>query len=101
MKTAKELLPIAMERDDWKHMKLWVLANAYEKKATEWNDIFSPVADDRRVFINTYRQLYEAVDSLTDNPNNVVCVAMNNYITEERKMMDEILEHFCSKEELQ
>ena len=100
MKTAKELLKIAMERDDWKHTKLWVLANAYEKKANEWNEIMPPVADDRRIFINTYHQLYNAVDSLPDNPNNVVCVAMNRYISEEREMMDEIMMRFCAKEEL-
>ena len=97
MKTEKELLKIVMERDDWKHLELWVLANAYEKKATERSDIFPPVADDRRVFINVYRQLYEAIDSLPDNPNNVVCVAMNHYISEEREMMDEILNRFCTK----
>ena len=101
MKAAKELLPRATSRHDWKHLKLWVLANAYEKKASEWNDIFQPVTDDRRVFINTYRQLYEAIDSLPDNPNNIVCVAMNHYISEEREMMDEILERFCTKEELE
>lgn len=94
MKTAKELLPMATSRHDWKHTKLWVLANAYEKKATEWSDIFPPVADDRRVFINTYRQIYEAIDSLPDNPLSVVAVAMNRYITGERSMMDEIMRRF-------
>ena len=101
MKTAKELLPMATSRHDWKHLKLWVLANAYEKKAKEWNEIRPPVADDRRLFINVYRQLYEAIDSLPDNPNNVVCVAMNRYISDEREMMDEIMMRFCTKEELE
>lgn len=94
MKTAKELLPMATSRHDWKHLKLWVLANAYEKKAKEWNEIQPPVTDDRRVFINTYRQIYEAIDSLPDNPLSVVAVAMNRYITDERSMMDEIMRRF-------
>lgn len=67
----------------------------YGKQAEEWNNIFPPVSDDRRVYINIYHQLTEAVKSLTDNPHNVVCVAMNRYIAEEKKTLDEIKAVFC------
>lgn len=82
-------------RDDWKYLKLAVLEMEYSKKADEWNNLYPPVSDDRRVYINIYHQLIEAVQSLTDNPNTIVCVAMNRYITEEKKTLDEIKKVFC------
>lgn len=82
-------------RDDWKYLKLEVLKMEYGKQAEEWNNIFPPVSDDRRVYINIYHQLTEAVKSLTDNPHNVICVAMNRYIAEEKKTLDEIKAVFC------
>lgn len=94
MKTAKELMTMYMSRDDWKTLKLWVWANDFEDKATEWKDIFPPVKDDRRVFINTYYQVYEAIESLPDNPPSWVCCAINSAIGKERKMMNEIITRF-------
>ena len=94
MKTAKELMKYAEERDDWKHLKLWSWAHDYEAKANEWNNLFPPVKDDRRLFINTYRQVYEAVDSLSDNPPAWVCMAINHEIYAEKAMMDSILSRF-------
>ena len=82
-------------RDDWKSLKLAVLEMEYGKKAEEWNNLYPPVSDDRRVYINIYHQLIEAVQSLTDNQNTIVCVAMNRYINEEKKTLDEIKEVFC------
>ena len=82
-------------RDDWKSLKIAGLEMEYGKKAEEWNNFYPPVSDDRRVYINIYHQLIEAVQSLTDNPNTIVCVAMNRYITEEKKTLDEIKEAFC------
>lgn len=82
-------------RDDWKSLKIAVLEMEYGKKAEEWNNIYPSVNDDRRVYINIYHQLIEAVQSLTDNPNTIVCVAMNRYIAEEKKTLDEIKKVFC------
>lgn len=94
MLKAKELAHIHDARQDWKHLKLWSWAHDYEKKAEEWNNIYPPVSDDRRLFINTYKQVYDAIDSLTDNPNSWVCVAVNAKVAEERKMMNGILARF-------
>lgn len=94
MKSASELMEIAIKRDSWKYLKLWVWAHDYGDKAEEWNNIMPPVTDDRRIFINTYRQIYEAIESLPENPHNVVTVAMNHFIAEERLMMDEIRGRF-------
>lgn len=82
-------------KDDWKSLKIAVLEMEYGKKADEWNNLYPPVSDDRRVYINIYHQLIDAVKSLTDNPNTIVCVAMNRYINEEKKTLDEIKEVFC------
>ena len=94
MKTAKELMKDIESRDDWKHLRLWSWAHAYEAKMTEWNNMFPPVSDDRRLYINTYKQVYDAVDSLPDNPPAWVCVAIRHKMQEECKMMDGILDRF-------
>lgn len=85
----------ALARNDWKSLKLWNWAHDYEAKAVEWNNIFPPVYDDRRVYINTYYQVYNAIESLTDNPNNWVCCAVNHEIEREREMMNSILARFA------
>lgn len=84
----------AIQKDSWKELKLAVLYIEYGKVAKEWNNLFPPVKDDRRIFINIYNQLVTAIKSLPDNPHNVVCVAMNRYITGEKEMLDEIKERF-------
>lgn len=94
IKTAKELAKIADARKDWKHLKLWAWSYAYEKQAEEWNNIFPPVSDDRRMFINTYNMVYQAIDSMTDNPHSWVCVAISQKVAEEKAMMDRIIERF-------
>ncbi len=98
MKTEKELMKAALIRDDWKSLKLWSWAHDYESKAEEWNNIFPPVTDDRRIFINTYYQVYNAIDSLTDNPNTWVCCAISHELDSERKTMDEIIDKFTERE---
>ncbi len=94
MLTEKELDRIFCERDDWKHLKLWRWAHDYEAKAEEWRNAVPSVHDDRRVFINTYEQVYEAIDSMPDNPCAWVCVAINKKVAEEREMMDGIIRRF-------
>lgn len=94
MKTAKELLDAACARNDWKTLKLWSWANDYEEKVIEWNNIFPPVTDDRRLFINTYSQVYQAIESLQDNPHAWVCCAITHEIENERKMMNGIISRF-------
>lgn len=94
MKSASELAEIAIRRDSWKYLKLWVWAHDYGYKMDEWNNIMPPVTDDRRIFINTYRQIYEAIESLPENPNNIVKVAMNRYIDSERTEMNNIIRRF-------
>jgi len=93
----QNLNKIALEGDDWKHLKLAVLYNKYGRQAEAWNELFPPVSDDRRVYINIYNQLKEAIESLTDNPHNVVCVAMNQYIRSETAVLDEIKATFSNR----
>ena len=92
MKTEQELINYYYGHEDWKSLKLWSWVHDYGKKAVEWNNIFPPVTDDRRVFINTFHQVYEAVDSMPDNPPAWVCVAINKKISEEKVTMNRILE---------
>lgn len=84
-------------RDDWKSLKLWDLIDRFGKQFDEWNNSFPPVNDDRRLFITRFNQMYQAIDSLTDNPNTIVCCAMNTYLEAEYKAMQEIVERFNGK----
>ena len=94
MKTAKELMREHTVKDDWKSLKLWSWVHDYGDKANEWNNIFPPVADDRRLFINVYNIVYQAIESLPDNPNNWVCCAIIHEIHTEQEMMNKILAAF-------
>lgn len=94
MMTAKDLMRIYEARDDWKHLKLWVWANDYEAKVIEWMNLFPPVKDDRREYLNTYKTVYDAIDSLPDNPPEWVCVAISHELRTERERMNGILSRF-------
>ena len=85
IKTAKELMKEFGSTDDWKSLKLWSWVYQYGDVAEEWNNIFPPVVDDRRVFINTFYQVYNAIDSLPENPNAWVCCAISHEVEAETK----------------
>lgn len=89
-----------IERDDWRHTKLNLLKILYAKQAEIWGNLYPPVHDDRRLFINIYNQIVEAVSSLSDNPNITVCVAMNRYIKEEQKTLDAIKMYFVGNNDI-
>ena len=76
-----------MENKTWKSAKLEFLKYKYEKKAEEWKEYH----DDRRLFSNTYYQIITAIETLPEEPNNYVCVAMNNAIKEDREVLDRIM----------
>lgn len=94
MKSATELAKEYSVRRSWKAIMLFAWADKYGAKADEWNKISPPVADDRRVYISIYQQIYEAIDSLPDNPLPWIATAVQHELVRERKLMDEILEYF-------
>lgn len=50
--------------------------------------------DDRRVYINIYNKIVEALNSLPKNPNNYVCVAMINAIDADLETLEDIGRRF-------
>ena len=50
--------------------------------------------DDRRVFVNTYEIIVQALESLPEEPVSYIRVAMWRQINRDYKMMDEILAKF-------
>lgn len=78
----------------WKTTKLAIIEREYGKEAAAWDKIEPAVEDDRRVYINMYNLLVEAVKSLEDEPHAVVRVAMNHYIEDAGKTMDIIKKCF-------
>lgn len=80
--------------DTWKSLKLEILKMKYGKTVKTWSGIFPQVTDDRRIFINIYNKLMEAVNSLQNNPHVAVRVAMNRYIDEECKALNSIRKRF-------
>jgi len=73
----------------WRDMKLYFL-ETYEEDAKRWEN----ECDDRRVFFNIYKQLVEAIKSLPEEPHPAVCVAMNTYIGEKKRILNDIRKHF-------
>lgn len=80
-----------MKNNTWKSKKLDFLKFMYEKKAAEWKECH----DDRRLFSNMYYQIITAIESLSEEPNIYICVAMNNAIKEDREVLDSIMKRFA------
>jgi hypothetical protein len=55
---------------------------------------FTGHTDDRQLFINTYNTVLSALESLEDEPNSLVKVAVNAQINKEYELMDRILAWF-------
>ena len=71
----------------WKQMWKNHFRMKYEENAERWKE---ETHDDRLVFCNIYRMTQEALDSLPDEPHNLVCVAMNRKLQDLQKTLDEI-----------
>lgn len=84
----------SQEERTWKDIKLSFLKGKYQKHADKWQNIKS---DDRGVFCNIYNMIIKAIESLPDEPDNYVAVAMNHEINHDRETMDEILAYFTGK----
>lgn len=69
------------------HMK-WFYGPAYEAFSAQ------DPHDDRRIYINTYNMIVEAIKSLPDEPNNYVCVALNRLMDEDLEVMRDIGKRF-------
>ena len=98
MKTAAELMELCAVRQDWKHMMLWNWAYPYEKQMREWVNAWPPIPDDddRKLYVFKYRQVYDAIYSLPDNPDAWICCAVRDRMTEECKLMNRILNQYGS-----
>ena len=77
-------------KETWKALKLDYLAFIFGDVVKEWEQY----NDDRRLYVNTYRMIFEGIESLPEEPNIVVKCAMNHYIDEELEMMKEIRNRF-------
>lgn len=75
----------------WKQMWKDHLERHYADAAERWKD---ETHDDRLVFVNVYRQMQEALDSLPDDPHNFIANAVTAKIQTATRMLDEILEVF-------
>ena len=82
-----------VEEMTWKAHKLDYLKGIYGRYVDE----FDKYHDDRKLYCNMYRLLVEAVESLPDEPNGTVKVAMNRYISGELNTMQKIIDHFKNK----
>lgn len=75
----------------WKQMWKDHLARHYGEAADRWKN---ETHDDRLVFVNCYRIMQEALDTLPDEPNNFIACAVTNRIHDTMKTLDEIAEVF-------
>ena len=77
---------------NWKETKIDLLTGLYGATAARFEE--EKAEDDRRVFVNIYKMLLEAVRSLPNEPVTLVRVAMNRAVGEECGKMDRIMEKF-------
>ena len=77
----------------WKSRKLWQIRRKYEDNIEKWKDAH----DDRRLFVNMFNIMIEAICSLPEEPDNFICVAMNDKIDKYMETMNDILERFADR----
>lgn len=82
-----------MNNKTWKQKKIEFVKHFYGDKVEAWKDEH----DDRRLYVNIYNMIIEALETLPEEPNNYICVAINREIAKDRETMDEIREHFKNR----
>jgi hypothetical protein len=80
------------EITDWAKIKLSYLEDMHGKRAARWES----ENDDRKLYSNIYRLMYEAVLTVASIENNRVHVAMNRQMREDFEVMAEIIMRFKS-----
>ena len=85
-----------MKSQTWKARKLDYIKLMYKDNY----DLYSTVDchDDRRLYINMYDQLIEAISTMPEEPVPFVCVAMNNEINKSIEVMKKINLNFKGNE---
>ena len=81
-----------MPDKSWKEMKIRYMNRSFKEKADQWKKL--DVYDDRAVYVNMFHMIMRALDSLPDEPDVFVAVAVNNHIRENIEIMKQILERF-------
>ena len=81
-----------MPDKSWKETKIRYMNRAFKEKADQWKKL--NVYDDRAVYVNMFHMIMRALDSLSDDPDVFVAVAVNNHIRENTEIMKQILERF-------
>lgn len=79
-----------MKKQTYKEQKLDYMKWLYQKKAIAWMNEH----DDRKIYSNIYFMIVEAIQSLPDEPDNYVAVAMNKAIREDMELLDRIAAKF-------
>lgn len=75
----------------YKMMHIQYMKTRYGKKAEAWKDI---TTDDRLVYCNMYHMIIEALESLPDEPNNYICVALNKKMEKDCSILTSIMNLF-------
>ena len=74
-------------KETYKALHLKYLKMRYGEKAEQWKDI---TTDDRLIYCNIYHMMIEALESLPDEPNNYVCVALNKKMERDCSTLESI-----------
>lgn len=74
----------------WKERERDYFSFMYGDLAEDWK----VEKDDRKLFSNTYFMIMEAINSLDDDPNPYVKVAMNRMLEADKCMLDRIMNFF-------
>lgn len=74
----------------WKQAKLHDIKTRFGGCIEEYKDF----TDDRLVYVNIYNQIIEAIESLPEEPNNYIKVAMFHQINKDEKILNRIYSNF-------
>ena len=75
----------------WKQAKLHGIEVRYGGIIEEYKNY----KDDRMVYVNTYNQIIEAIESLPEEPLPYIKVAMFHQINKDEELLNRIYNRFC------
>ncbi len=81
-----------MKKMTWKQAKI----HDFDIRFGGCVEEFKGFDDDRKVYVNTYNQIIEALNELPEEPVSYIKVAMWRQINRDIEMLDRIQARFCN-----
>lgn len=79
-------------KQSWKQMHLDYTRDAFSKEYKKWAN--KGYHDDRTFYCVRYESILSAIESMPEEPNNYICVAVNSQLHKDYDTLKRIIKNF-------